>query len=111
MAHLGDDGTMDTVIVCDDCGREHRFNFSNEGAEYSTDFVRFCGHTEYDDTCKFCDSAKEMQDSEAYDEFVAECMEQVDSECEHKQCPMCSKYHNEESDYCSDQCRIEAEKA
>ena len=24
---LGDDGTLDTVIVCDDCGQEMRYNF------------------------------------------------------------------------------------
>jgi len=29
---LGDDGTLDTVIVCDACGEEIRFNFQYDGA-------------------------------------------------------------------------------
>ena len=27
---LGDDGTMDTVTVCNECGQEERFNFDGE---------------------------------------------------------------------------------
>ncbi len=26
---LGDDGTMDTVLFCNDCGREERYNFDS----------------------------------------------------------------------------------
>lgn len=27
---LGDDGTMDTVVYCDDCGQEERFNYDGD---------------------------------------------------------------------------------
>ena len=30
MIRLGDDGTMDTVLVCDGCGEEMRYNFNHE---------------------------------------------------------------------------------
>jgi hypothetical protein len=29
--YLGDDGTLDTVIVCSECNRELRYNFVNDG--------------------------------------------------------------------------------
>lgn len=36
---LGDDGTLDTVIVCEDCGAELRYNYnpSEEQDEDTTD--------------------------------------------------------------------------
>ena len=33
MMQLGDDGTLNTVIVCSDCGEEFRFNFDSEADE------------------------------------------------------------------------------
>ncbi len=35
---LGDDGTLDTVIVCQ-CGAEFRFNFDGDGDETYDDFI------------------------------------------------------------------------
>ena len=63
---LGDDGTLDTVIVCSECGAEMRFNFDG-GHEDTWD-----GETDLD--------AQER----AYDEFVAWAKEQAaeDHECE-----------------------------
>jgi hypothetical protein len=60
MAYLGDDGTLDTVIVCDTCGTEHRFTFDP-----------------VDD-----DERSNGPDPGAYDAFVAECIEQVDDDCQ-----------------------------
>lgn len=34
---LGDDGTLDTVIVCDACGEEARYNFDSDGMEEDGD--------------------------------------------------------------------------
>lgn len=46
MFTLGDDGTLDTVIVCDQCGEEMRFNFepdSDPDSDYTyDDFVEWC---------------------------------------------------------------------
>lgn len=54
---LRDDGTMDTVIACSECGEEARFNFSaGPGEEGDVD----------------------------YDTFVQECIEEFDNEHE---CP------------------------
>ena len=47
---LGDDGTLDTVIIDTETGEEHRFNYQN---------------SEYDGS---------------YDDFVAWCMETLESE-------------------------------
>lgn len=39
---LGDDGTMDTVLVCENCGKEVRFNYDGmqEETEETTDADR-----------------------------------------------------------------------
>ena len=60
---LGDDGTLDTVIVCSECGAEMRFNFDGEHLD---------------------ENATEQECSDAYDEFVAWAKEQAteDHECE-----------------------------
>lgn len=34
---LGDDGTMDTVIYCSECGEEARYNFDSDGMEEDGD--------------------------------------------------------------------------
>jgi hypothetical protein len=65
MAYLSDDGTLDTVIVCDECGTEHRFNYSGLDVE---DVVMADGTITVDYT---------------YDEFVADCIADVDAKCDH----------------------------
>lgn len=65
MAYLGDDGTMDTVIVCDKCGKETRFNYDatfddNEDADI-------------DDATAF----------QLYRDYVDECIADVDDDCAH----------------------------
>jgi len=52
---LADDGTMDTVIRCEACGREERFNFA-------------CGPDDEDGT------------EYTYDAFVADCIEQCEAD-------------------------------
>lgn len=44
MMMLGDDGTLDTVIVCGDCDTEFRFNFDGEGESEYHAFVEICKH-------------------------------------------------------------------
>ncbi len=58
-ARLGDDGTMDTVIYCSECGQEQRYNFDSAEANAETE-------------------------DDAYDAFVDWCLEDFESEHE---CP------------------------
>jgi len=38
--YLGDDGTLDTVLVCEDCGAERRYTFMPDSDEDTyADFV------------------------------------------------------------------------
>lgn len=60
---LGDDGTLDTVIVCTKCGREFRFNFDPDMHNDDPD-----NHTCTDGSC------------DCYDKFVERCIEDVKSE-------------------------------
>lgn len=56
---LGDDGTLDTVIVCSECGAEMRFNFDggdSDGCQHGCAPEANCSH-EYDD---FVEWAKEQ---------------------------------------------------
>lgn len=64
MAYLSDDGTLDTVIVCDICGREHRFS--------------------YDGTFDDADTVEETAENAAaaYDAFIVECIEDVNVSCD-----------------------------
>ena len=57
MIQLGDDGTMDTVLVCSDCGAEMRYNF--DGDYDSVDLDGLSGVT---------------SEAAAYDRFVAWAM-------------------------------------
>jgi hypothetical protein len=47
-ARLGDDGTLDTVIYCSECGQEQRYNYSaedediNHGIASYDSFVDWC---------------------------------------------------------------------
>ena len=64
MIYLGDDGTMDTVLVCSECGEEMRYN--------------------YDPTAE-CEHGEDCKAGEAhYDDFVAWAIEDAtaDHECE-----------------------------
>jgi RNase P subunit RPR2 len=57
---LTDDGTMDTVVRCTNCGEEMRFNFDPDGP----------------------DGIEEDKDAAtaAYDAFVEECIETAEDE-------------------------------
>lgn len=61
---LGDDGTLDTVIVCTDCSAEMRFNADD--TMHSDDCVNMAG------TCG------------CYDTFIEWCIEQCESDHECK---------------------------
>lgn len=39
---LVDDGTLDTVIVCDNCGKETRFTYDNNSRDEYGDFIEWC---------------------------------------------------------------------
>lgn len=73
MAHsLTDDGTMDTVIKCDECGHETRFNYDGPGDGLAD------GGTPYTDA----------ECEQMYDEYVAECI----AECDADGCAMCDRH-------------------
>jgi hypothetical protein len=64
MAYLSDDGTLDTVIVCERCGLENRFN--------------------YDPFYLVDDSEQgEAEAEEDYDAFIDECIASVEDDCLH----------------------------
>lgn len=67
---LGDDGTMDTVLYCTECGEEFRFNYDGGG-----------GFAD-DDTGEV-----KLTDEQAYDAFITSCIEEVEAEHE------CAKEH------------------
>ena len=65
---LVDDGTMDTVIACDDCGQEMRYNFDGDHGEDCTPIAngdcdcygRFVDWAiEESADCHYCGSEKE----------------------------------------------------
>lgn len=58
MARLLDDGTMDTVIVCEHCGEEARYSWQQVEIDTASDYP-------------------EVQ-QQNYDEFVKECIEDFD---------------------------------
>lgn len=46
---LSDDGTLDTVVVCEECGEEVRFNYADSGFDAQgamiytlMDFIKWC---------------------------------------------------------------------
>lgn len=69
MATLKDDGTLDTVIACDLCGREHRFT-------YAMDLDSWPNSSDEE-------ISQQQADADAYQQFVASCCDEVDSDCEH----------------------------
>ena len=58
---LGDDGTLDTVLYCSWCGREYRFTYDPIDRDELTDDM-------------------DATDEQRYDEFVAECLQEVEEE-------------------------------
>lgn len=74
---LGDDGTLDTVLVCDDCGREMRHNFDGSielspeaiEAEYQAWITDILAEAEAEHECGECSGPATCVDhSEAYAE-------------------------------------------
>lgn len=65
---LGDDGTMDTVIVCGECGEEIRYNYASSADDFDADDRR--------------------SDQQRYDDFVDECIADAEDshECEDTPC-------------------------
>ena len=61
--YLTDDGTMDTVVCCENCGQEERYNYDG-GA--------------------FADEDDDIDDETAYDEFIAYALEDAEDthECD-----------------------------
>lgn len=57
---LTDDGTMDTVLRCDECGEEFRFTYQPGPEEEDTD----------------------QTDEEAYDAYIESCIEEIEAEHE-----------------------------
>jgi hypothetical protein len=66
---LGDDGTLDTVLYCDECREEFRFSYGSYGGH----FFELCSHGGLMDGCPRC-----------YDEWVDDCVIAVQDEHE---CP------------------------
>jgi hypothetical protein len=59
--HLTDDGTLDTVVRCEDCGQEERYNYDPESAA---------------DVEAFLDApAGTVKPEDGYDQFVAWALE------------------------------------
>lgn len=59
--YLSDDGTMDTVVTCEDCGQDARYNWGGE-----------CGH----------ENGEHPNEGDCYDAFVEWALE--DAETEHE---------------------------
>ena len=94
---LTDDGTMDTVIRCDACGKEYRFNFQTSDIEESRrenppdewiecgccdcyhppDFAGDCREDINRWPSKAC---IEQLDAQAYGDFVSDCITEIENE-------------------------------
>lgn len=59
---LGDDGTMDTVITCADCGYEERYTYDGEGGEKDYMLWVYQLIEEFDDE-HMCEEAEEGEDN------------------------------------------------
>lgn len=71
---LSDDGTLDTVLRCEDCSEEFRYTY--EPADDDT--IHCAGHDDYRDGCADCD----LVATEAYEDFVDWAI--GDAETEHE---------------------------
>ena len=77
---MGDDGTMDTVIVDTETGNEYRYNYDGSpGAECEQHEVvdcevESCGEKMYDDFVKWAleDCPELVEENKAYDEMWPE---------------------------------------
>lgn len=82
-AHLGHDGTMDTVIVCDDCGHESRYNYDSSMRDEQDNADRIA------ELAKLypADNIMRLQEhvnEQYYNEWMDWCIEDFESEHE---CP------------------------
>lgn len=73
---LTDDGTMDTVIRCSDCGAEQRYNYDAS----MRDDVSCDAHDTYDADCSDCQTAEDVSAEQDYTDFVDGCIEDMESE-------------------------------
>lgn len=89
---LGDDGTMDTVLVCNECGQEARYNYDPDNP--GSDVIGFeqdepggywrividgmAGKTGYTSRS----AAEDAHSEEAYNAFIEWAIEDFDSEHE-----------------------------
>ena len=71
--NLGDDGTMDTVVFCSECGQEYRFNFDREMDIPRDDIGTYkVGNDRY--------RSEEQANAALYDLFITDCIEQITDE-------------------------------
>lgn len=75
---LTDDGTMDTVLRCSECGEEFRFNY--DPAEPIT--VHCQSHDSHIPGCVECEQVAEQDCADGYEAFIEECIEEIESEHE-----------------------------
>jgi hypothetical protein len=88
MITLTDDGTMDTVLRCSECGEEFRFMFDGEDGRdiaYEQEESGGYWHIIIDGkpvkgSYTSESAAEEAMNERRYDEWVAECMEEVDGD-------------------------------
>lgn len=78
---LGDDGTLDTVLVCRECGQETRYNYDGYGPDESdrdTQLEALAEEHPNDSLYKLADRL----DERAYAEFIEWAIADFDSEHE-----------------------------
>lgn len=76
---LSDDGTLDTVLVCNSCGAEARYNYDASARDEQDNADRIeemrTTHSTATDA-----NLQEFVDEQCYDEFVQWAIEDFDSE-------------------------------
>lgn len=85
VAQLGDDGTMDTVIYCSECGQEQRYNYDSSPRDEQDNADRieeFAKQFPNDNIMRL----QERVDEQCYQEWTDWCLEDFESEHE------CPKY-------------------
>lgn len=80
---LSDDGTMDTVIRCSECGREQRYNYDSSARDMQDNADRieeFANRYPADNIMRL----QERVDEQCYNEWVDQCIADFDEshECE-----------------------------
>lgn len=76
---LGDDGTMDTVIYCDECGQEQRYNYDSGPRDEQDTADRIAELRAKYPTAHDSQITARL-DRQLYDEFVAWAVEDFESE-------------------------------